>query len=134
MPGLSRKHGPKVTFRDEKGIYPLAYDPDQMRTHRVGSWFARLIRSVRLAGAISRLTSSMCKDPANVVLLLPAKVSHSACSMTVVPNALPTHRPRSCLRRPATTVRLRQPSKDDVSGHDRMPQTSELASPYAGSL
>jgi hypothetical protein len=41
MPGPSRKHGPKVTFRDERRIYLLACDPDQMRTYRVGSWSVR---------------------------------------------------------------------------------------------
>jgi hypothetical protein len=41
MPGPFRKHGPKVTFRDERRIYLLAYDPDQMRTYRVGSWSVR---------------------------------------------------------------------------------------------
>jgi hypothetical protein len=53
MPGPSRTHGPKVTFRDERGIYLLGYDPGQMRTYRVGSWSVR-----RLIVALVRVLSN----------------------------------------------------------------------------
>ena len=47
----------------------------------------RLIKSVRLTRAISKLTTSMLTDPTNVALLILGNVSHKTCRISAVAKA-----------------------------------------------
>ena len=65
------------------GIHTHATRPPPSSVARLASR-NRLIKSVRLIRAISTVTISMLRNPTNVELLMPAKVSHNACKTTAV--------------------------------------------------